>query len=113
MKRVFSLTHAKIKPARLIDAARHEIKKYMKKERTKALPEGVDFWDFEVKFGKDEASAEVIHLKEINRYMEQAEKNGEASFYIEVLPKAGVRSYVPPVAELDEVEPYFNDDESN
>ncbi|MDO8262181.1 MAG: DUF6172 family protein, partial [Gallionella sp.] len=36
---------------RLLEAAKHDIRKYVKRERARALPEGVDFWDFDCKFG--------------------------------------------------------------
>ena len=46
MRKTFSLTHEKIKTPRLVDAIKHEVKKYLKRERNKKLAEGVDFWDF-------------------------------------------------------------------
>ena len=54
MKKKFSLKHPKIKPARRVEAVKHEIRKYLKRERRKELPEGVDFWDFDCKFGLTE-----------------------------------------------------------
>ena len=29
---------------RLLEASKHDIRKYVKRERSRALPEGVDFW---------------------------------------------------------------------
>ena len=51
MKKTFQLTHPKIKPARLIEAVRRDVKKYLKREKRKSLPDGVDYWDFDCKFG--------------------------------------------------------------
>ena len=51
MKKTFQLTHPKIKSARLIEAVRRDVKKYLKRERRKSLPEGVDYWDVDCKFG--------------------------------------------------------------
>jgi len=92
MKKTFKLTHPKIKLPRLIEAAKHEVKKYLKRERNKALPEGVDYWDFDCKYGRTEKQAEAIHLSEINKYMDEAEKEKLESFYLEVLAKPGIRS---------------------
>ena len=92
MKKVFSLTHEKIKTPRLVDSIKHELKKYLKRERNKALPDGADFWDFDCKYGGTEQAAEVIHLSEINKYMDEAEKNALASFYLEILAKPASRS---------------------
>ncbi len=92
MKKTFSLTHPKIKLPRLVEAAKHEVKKYLKRERNKQLPEGADYWDFDCKYGVTEQQAEVIHLAEINKYIDQAEQQGLESFYLELLAKPGIRN---------------------
>ena len=46
MKKKFVLSHPKLKVARLIEAAKHDVK-YIKRERKKKLPEDVDYWDFD------------------------------------------------------------------
>ena len=87
MKKTFKLSHEKIKLPRLVDAIKHEVKKYLKRERRRKLPEGADYWDFDCKFGVDEASAEVIHVSEINKSISWAESEGLDSFYLEVMVK--------------------------
>ena len=62
MKKTFVLSHPKIKVARLFDAAKHDAKKYVKRERNKALPQGADFWDFDCKFGHTEEAVSYTHL---------------------------------------------------
>ena len=47
MKKTFRLTHEKIQPARLMESIKNEVRKYLKRERAKKLPEGADFWDFD------------------------------------------------------------------
>ncbi len=91
MKKTFKVTHPKIKKDRLIEAVRHDVKKYIKRERNKKLPDGVDFWDFDCKFGNTEEGAKVIHLSEINKYIDQAEQQQLDSFYLEILAKPGHR----------------------
>lgn len=91
MKRTYSLVHPKIKPARLIDAARHDIKKFLKKERNKPTGRHVPFWDFEVKFGQSEQETEIIALSEINQYMDKAEADGQSQFYVEITTISGVK----------------------
>ena len=92
MKKTFNLTHPKIKTPRLVDAIRHEVKQYIKRERKKELPEGVDFWDFDCRFGKDEASSDDIHLSEISDCISKAEATQMESFYLEILVKPGHRT---------------------
>ncbi len=91
MKKTFSLVHPKITLPRLVEAAKHDAKKYLKRERNKALPEGVDFWDFDCKYGSNEQAAEVIHISEINKKMDEAETASLESFYLEIIVKPGHR----------------------
>lgn len=102
MKKTFSLTHPKIKRPRLIESIKHDVKKYVKRERKKTLPEDADFWDFDCRFGNDEAAAEVVHLSEINKHITQADTDELESFYIEILVKPGIRTKKPD--ESDEPE---------
>ncbi|MDF7808131.1 DUF6172 family protein [Pontiellaceae bacterium B12219] len=91
MKKTFDLNHEKIKYPRMIDATKNEIRKYIKRERRRELPEGVDFWDFDCKFGDTEADAKTIHLSEIDACIADVEKRELTSFYLEILRKEGVR----------------------
>lgn len=95
MRKTFKMTHPKIKRPRLVEAIKHEVKKYIKRERGKTLPPDVDFWDFDCRFGVDEASSEVIHLSAINKAISQAETEQLESFYLEILVKPGHRSKKP------------------
>ncbi len=92
MKTTVKLTHPKIKPARLAEAAKHDIKKYLKRERRKSLPKGVAFWDFLCKFGQNAKEAKVIHLSEVNKSIDEALAEKLESFYIEVLAEPGYRT---------------------
>ena len=92
MKKTFKLTHEKIKIPRLVDAIKHEVKKYIKRERRRALPESADYWDFDCRFGADEASSKVIHLSEINKSISWAESEQLKSFYLEILAKPCTRN---------------------
>lgn len=105
MKKTFKLSHPKIKLPRHIEAIKYEVKKYIKRERRKTLPPEVDFWDFDCRFGDDEASCEVIHLSAINKCISQAEAKQLESFYLEILVKPGHRRKKPtkePQIGLDE-----------
>jgi uncharacterized protein DUF6172 len=95
MKKTFSLTHPKIKVPRLVEAIKFEVKKYIKRERNKPLPEDVDFWDFDCRYGADEASSEVIHVAAITEFIDQAETKKLESFYLEILSKPGRRTKKP------------------
>lgn len=92
MKKTITLSHPKHKYPRLIEAAKSEVRKYITRERKRELPEGVDYWDFDCRFGDSEAVAEVIHLSEINKRIDDIATRNLPSFYVEVLRKEGVRN---------------------
>lgn len=95
MKKTFSLTHEKIKAPRLVDSIKHEVKKYLKRERNKKLPEDFDFWDFDCKYGHTEASAQVVHTSALNKSIDDAVSHDLESFYLEILAKPAKRTKKP------------------
>ena len=102
MKKTFNLNHPKTKLDRQFEASRFEIKKYIKRERRKALPEGVDFWDFDCRFGDTEEEAKATHLDDISKHITDAQGRGLESFYVEILAKPATRTKKPKeVAEED------------
>jgi hypothetical protein len=115
MKKTFKLSHPKIKYPRLVDAVRSDVRKYIKRERRKELPEGVDFWDFDCKYGATEEAATVVHVAEIGDCIGKAETEQLESFYIEILAKPGHRTKKPvTVSEtVPEVETASEDDNAS
>ena len=103
MRKTFSLTHEKIKAPRLVDSIKHEVKKYLKRERNKKLPEDVDFWDFDCKYGHTKESAEVIHTSALNKSIDDAVQSELESFYLEILVKPGKRTKKP-IDDSDDIE---------
>jgi hypothetical protein len=91
MKKTFPLAVEGKNPDRLLDATKHEIRKYLKRERNRALPEGVDFWDFDCRFGATSDAAVVAHVAELIALIDGIAKDGGTQFYIEILAKHGVR----------------------
>jgi hypothetical protein len=91
MRKTFKLTHPKIQRPRLVEGVRHEVNKYLKRERKKKLPAGVDFWDFDCKFGHTEEEARVIHVSEIRKCINEVDTEELTSFYLEILAKQGRR----------------------
>ena len=102
MKKTFNITHPKIKVARLFEGVKSDVKKYVKRERNKQLPAGVDFWDFDCKYGNTEAEAEVVHLSALNKHIDEAEKLALSSFYVEIIVKEGFRSVKPIGDDFDD-----------
>ena len=101
MKKTFELIHPKIKPARLIEAARRDVKKYLKRENRKSLPDDFDCWNFDCKFGPSEEKAEVILSSEISKCISEAEAESLKSFYLEILAKPGYKKSFAKLKVLD------------
>lgn len=91
MKKEFKLTDPKKAPARQVDYVKHEINKYLARERRKAPKEGADYWDFDCRLGKDKDSADEIHVAQINKEIDKVVASGVEKFYIEIFAKPGFR----------------------
>jgi hypothetical protein len=91
MKKTFPLAIEGKNPDRLLEATKHEIRKYIKRERRRALPEGVDFWDFDCKFGSSAETATVAHIAELTPLIDALVKSQGTQFYVEILAKPGHR----------------------
>jgi hypothetical protein len=99
MKKTYLLLPEGKNPERILEATKHDIRKYVKRCRGVSLPEGVDFWDFDCKVGKDVASAVAVHLADVTKQLDVVAKEGAASAYVEIEAKHGHRVYVAPSAD--------------
>ena len=91
MKTTFKLDKPKVKLARQIESTKSTINKYLKRERKKQLPDGVDFWDFACKYGDTKEEASTCHLEDLTKFIDQAEKDEKTTFYVEIVAKEGFR----------------------
>lgn len=98
MKKTFPLTQAGRHPDRVLEALKHEIRKYLKRERAKPLAEGVEFLDFDCRVGLTEDSAESTTVSELTRQIDAAALQGASHVYVEILAKPGVRPPPRPAA---------------
>ena len=96
MKKTFNLKSSDLPLPRQLDSIKSEVNKYLKRERKKKLPEGVDFWDFNCRIGLTLDTCKSIHPAEISKAIDRvatgSEDIGVDSFYLEVLAKPGVRT---------------------
>lgn len=91
MKKTFKLNIEGKNRDRVLDAARHEIHKYVKRQRRVPLPAGTDYWDFDCRFGTSAENAEVVHLATITSLIDAVASGGGDAFYLELLAKSGYR----------------------
>ena len=102
MKKTFKLDIEGKNRVRVLEAIKHEVRKYVKRERRRELPQGVDFWDFDCRFGLSAETAVPIHFGSLIEQVDSAAKEGAAALYVEILPKHGHRKAKPTEAASDE-----------
>jgi hypothetical protein len=78
-----------------LDAARHDIQKYLKRERRKDVPAGADFWDFDCRLGTDPENAQTVSLAALTEGITLLAQQGVPQFYVEIFAKPGVRTPRP------------------
>lgn len=92
MKKTFVLSNPKMSYQRIIETAKNDVKKHIKAERNKDLPDNADYWGFECKFGQTAENAKHIHEGDINSNISSAQSQHWKSFYLEVVSVAKVRT---------------------
>ena len=95
MKKKFPLLIEGKNPDRVLEAVKHEIRKYFKRERNRVLPKEVDFWDFDCKVGLTAETAEAVKVSAVIEGLDALAKEGAASVYVEILSKHGIRVIRP------------------
>ena len=92
MKKTFPLNAPGKDDARVRDKIRHELNRYVRRERQKKLPEGFTRWSFDCRIGRDTTSAETRPLKEIGNTIDSIAQAGATDVYIEIVARADVRA---------------------
>ncbi len=91
MKKVFKLQVENRNPERQLEAVKNEIRKYMKRERKKKLPEDALYWDFDCRFGANSETAEAVTASEIITALDKALADNASECYVEILAKASMK----------------------
>ena len=96
MRKTFPLTIEGKNRDRVLDAVKHVIRKYIKRERRRVVPEGTDYWDFDCRFGVTQEATEVVHLSALIGQIDVVAREGGNQVYVEILAKPGHRKARPP-----------------
>jgi hypothetical protein len=87
MKKTFQLQVEGKHPERWLESIKHEVRKYLRRERRRPLPAGVDFWDFD--------TSEIAHVASLIERIDQVVLAGGKQFYVEIRAKHGIRKPRP------------------
>jgi len=89
MKKVFQLRDEKKHEDRVLEAVKNDIRKYVKREKRKDLPDKATmYWDFDCKIGTTAADAQVVKYEELIKALDAVKASGATECYIEILAKA-------------------------
>jgi len=92
LKKTFYLRQENKNPDRLLESVKHEIRKYMKRERKKRLPEEAVFWDFDCRFGLSSEAAEPLPSSGIIAALDRAHDAGWETCYVEIIARASMKA---------------------
>ncbi len=104
MKKTFRLSESGKETPRVIDAIKCEVNKYVKRERRKKLPEGVDFWDFNCQIGADQETPVKKHVAELGKAIDAVATAGATAVFVEILATPGHRTKRVPEPEAGEAD---------
>ena len=100
MKKIFKLTDEKKHEDRVLEAVKHDIRKYIKREKKKKLPDAKTmYWDFDCKIGTTSDNAEVVEFEALIKALDAVKATGATECYVEILAKTVDK----PVKEVAEV----------
>jgi hypothetical protein len=89
MKKIFKLTDPKKNENRVLDSVKNDIRKYVKREKKKDLPDKATmYWDFDCKIGTTSDTAEVVLYEELIKAIDTVKSTGVSEVYVEIIAKA-------------------------
>jgi hypothetical protein len=95
MRKTYLLRPEGKHPDRVLDAVKHDIRKYQKRERRRELPAEAHFWDFDCRFGADQDNAKTVHPGELIGLLDALAREGAPQCYVELLAKPAARQSRP------------------
>lgn len=101
MKKIYKLTDEKKHEDRVLEAVKNDIRKYIKREKKKDLPDKKTmYWDFDCKIGTASDNAKTVAFELLIKELDSIKSTGAAECYVEILAKAVNK----PLKESDESE---------
>lgn len=89
MKKVFQLRDDKKHEDRVLEAVKNDIRKYVKREKKKDLPDKTTmYWEFNCKIGASSDDAKVVVFEELIKALDAIKDSGATEVYVEILAKA-------------------------
>ena len=102
MKKIFKLTDEKKHEDRVLESIKNDIRKYVKREKKKDLPDkGTMYWDFDCKIGATANDSKELAYEDLIKALDAVKATGVTEVYVEVMAKV-VTKPLKPEAETKE-----------
>jgi hypothetical protein len=88
MRKTFPLRVPGRADARVLDAIKHDLRKYVNRERRKTLPAGAARWEFECRVGAQATDATPCSVKDLSAAVDAVARTGSDAVYVEILARA-------------------------
>jgi hypothetical protein len=89
MKKIFKLTDEKKHEDRVVEAVKNAIRKYVKREKKKDLPDKATmYWDFDCRVGATVSDAKMVAYEDLIKELDVVKATGVTELYVEVMAKA-------------------------
>ena len=92
MKKTFKLQESGKHPDRTMDTIKHQLRKYLKREKKKKFQSTNSFWDFECRFGENYESSKEVTFNDIIKLLDEAKEEKWKECYIEIIAVAREKS---------------------
>jgi hypothetical protein len=86
MKKLFPLHHPRKADGRVLDAIKHDVRKYVQRELNKASPGGARRRTFSCRVGASETDARETPLKNISAAIDRVAQEGADVVFIAIKP---------------------------
>ncbi|RLA70453.1 MAG: hypothetical protein DRG24_06870 [Epsilonproteobacteria bacterium] len=87
MKKIFHLQQKNKHPDRVLESVKYDVRRYIKRERKKKLPDEESYWDFDCRFGQNSDEAEKVNASEIISALDKAHEADWDQCYVEIIVK--------------------------
>jgi len=91
MNKSYNLIEKKRDKDRVVESIKHEIRKYIKREKNKPLPDDVDFWKLECKISKNSDKLASIEFQNLIKTIDILVSEEAESLNIEILSFKGIK----------------------
>jgi hypothetical protein len=101
LKKTFKLQESGKHPDRTMETIKHQLRKYLKREKKKKIQSTNSFWDFECRFGESEDNSKEVTFNDIIKLLDVARAEEWKECYVEILAVAKEKSLKEKTVEIE------------